>query len=237
MLSNNNKVATIDPDIMSDIQLSLEIMETAWAILDECQHQKNNNNNDDDNLAITYDYKDWIQEQVPRVLTGIGDVLSSLERHADAADVYSRALGYREDIISSKFTTDEEKQSVEYLKCRRLIVESNVLIAEELLACPYDEDVITTETKSVLVRASEGVVDFARGYYDKARDELQETVLLMGQLSASGIDIGEEKEDVCFVATLVMGVGTTLAEIDDNEQNNNDTSSDGPVTKKIKTEK
>ena len=37
---------------------------------------------------------------------------------------------------------------------------------------------MTTESKDVLVKAAERV-DYARGYYDKARDELQETVLLM----------------------------------------------------------
>ena len=67
------------------------------------------------------------------------------------------------------------------------------MIAEELLACPPDQDVITTESQDVLVKAPERV-DYARGYYDKARDELQETVLLMGALAAKGIDLGEEKE-------------------------------------------
>lgn len=211
-------------EIDDDIQLSLEIMETAWAILDECQQT---NPEDMANL-----YSEWIREQVPRILTGIGDVLSSLQRHADAADAYSRALEYREESLENQFTTDSEKQTVEYLTCRRLIVESNVLIAEELLACPSDLDVITTESKSVLVRASEGVIDYARGYYDKARDALQETVLLMGQLSASGVDIGTEKEDICFAATMVMGVGTNLAEIDEQ----NETTSE-PMKKKLTPEK
>lgn len=223
----NNKSEHVDDETNSvdnDIQLSLEMMEIAWAILDECQQNK-------EEQSEWIIYNTWIQQQIPRVLTGIGDVLSSLDRHADAADAYSRALGYRQNYLESYDTN--EKETVSYLTCRRLIVESNILIAEELLACPHDQDVITTESKAILVRASEGVVDYARGYYDKARDELQETVLLMGQLTASGIDIEKEKEDICFVATMVMGVGTMLAEID--EQNELTSKSNTSTNKKLKS--
>ena len=106
-----------------------------------------------------------------------------------------------------------------------------MLIAEELLACPPDQDVIMTESQDVLVKAPERV-DYARGYYDKARDELQETVLLMGALAAKGIDLGQEKENVCFAATLVMGVGTSLAEIDEKAAADADLKE--PANKKIK---
>jgi hypothetical protein len=66
----------------------------------------------------------------------------------------------------------------------------------------------------LIVSAAERV-DYARGYYDKARDELQEVVLLMGQIAAQGGDVEQEKEDVCFIATMVMGVGTNLAQVDE----------------------
>jgi hypothetical protein len=92
-------------------------------------------------------------------------------------------------------------------------VEANILVAEALLECPEDKDVVMTETDAVLVTAAERV-DYARGYYDKARDELQETVYLMARIAESNQNLGTEKEDVCFLATLLMGVGTTLAEYD-----------------------
>lgn len=37
----------------------------------------------------------------------------------------------------------------------------------------------------------------------------------MGKIAASGKNLETEKEDVCFLATLLMGVGTTLAELDE----------------------
>lgn len=53
----------------------------------------------------------------------------------------------------------------------------------------------------------------------------------MGRIAASGKDLGNEKEDVCFLATLLMGVGTTLAEFDEKgaEEESN------PPTKKHKS--
>ena len=201
----------------SDIQLALEMMETAWSILD--QYRENSSNVDK--------YKAWVKEQTPRILTGIGDILSAINRHADSTDAYCRALAHRQVDLAeytNQATDDDdtkktaEQYSLSFLKCRRLLVETNVLIAEELLACPPDKDVVTTESGDMLVSAAERV-EYARGYYDRAREELQETVLLMGELAAKQIALGEEKENVCFAATLVMGVGTSLAEIDEQEEN------------------
>jgi len=87
-------------------------------------------------------------------------------------------------------------------------------VAETLLKCPNGADVVTSESKVLLVKDLERV-DFARGYYDKAKEELQETVFLMGKLASH--DIIAEKEDICFIATMLMGVGTTLAEIDEEQ--------------------
>lgn len=185
----------------NDFELALEMMETAWAIVDAYVQTE----------SSTKPYLDWATEQSPRYLTGIGDTLSASARHADAADVYSRALEHRVELLNA---FDAKNPTTEYLKSRRLIVEANILIAEEFLACPEGEDVITTETNDVLVKAAERV-DYARGYYDKARDELQEAVLLMGEMAAKGIDIAKEKEDICFISTMVMGVGMKLAELDE----------------------
>lgn len=212
-----------DDEEENDIVLALEMMETAWAILDRSVEE-------DDSI-----YEAWTKEQTPRILVGIGDVLSSLGRHADAADVYCRAQGYRQadlETITATFGSNETESplrySVDYLQCRRRLVEVNVLIAEELLACPPDEDVITTESKDILVKGAERI-DYARGYYDKARDELQETVLLMGEMAAKGKSAQQEKENVCFVATMVMGVGTTLAELEEQIETKQ------PAAKRAKT--
>jgi len=206
----------------NDTMLSLEMMETAYSIIDEYLQSETQD---------TETFASWATEQVPRVLTGIGDVLSQLQRHADAADAYSRALGHRQEALR-QFGADD--MSLELLQSRRRVVEANVLIAEELLACPPDQDVVTTETNATLVKATERV-DFARGYYDKARDALQETVLLMGHIAGKGVDLGQEKEDICFVSTMVMGVGMNLAELDEQAQQEAASSSPEPKKKKAKT--
>lgn len=204
-----------DDENDDEIPWALELMETAWAIVDA--HQEGAIKSQD-NLAIQY--REWIAEQVPRILTGIGDVLSALDRHADAADAYLRAQKHRQEALDAmveKAGGNKESDvlfTVHHLQCRRRLVESIVLVAEELLACPDDKDVVTSESHDVLVKAGERV-EYARGYYDKAREELQETVLLMGQLAAKRVDLGDEKENVCFLATMLMGVGERLAEIDE----------------------
>ena len=207
-----------------DIHLALEMIETSWSILDLAHTQES-------------PYRTWIVEQVPRVLTGLGDVLSVLNRHADAADAYLRALQHRQAALehfdqkelnslllqTSKDLTDTEQGEVlEYLKTRRLVVETNVLIAEALLAHEGGVDVVTSESRLELVKAADRV-EYARGYYDASREELQETVVLMGQVKArlpSHELVEEEKENVCFVATLVMATGMTLAELDEKEDGN-----------------
>ena len=40
----------------------------------------------------------------------------------------------------------------------------------------------------------------------------------MANLAARNIDVEVEKEDVCFLATLVMGVGESLAAIDEKTE-------------------
>lgn len=215
--ANGNDEEASDSGGDNDIDLALEMMETAWSILDQAS------------ASSSTSYQEWREEQVPRVLTGIGDVLSSESRHADAADAYLRALEHRQHQLTDIDVEDCRDHAIllEHLRRRRRIVECNVLIAEELLECDPGADVVTTESKTVLVTASDRV-EYARGYYDAAREQLQETVLLMGQLAAKSIDIDEEKENVCFAATMVMGVGTTLAAMDEQQQ-------DEPKAKRAKT--
>jgi hypothetical protein len=227
-----------------DIQLSLEMMENAYSILEEYLEKDSG----DHNSSITpsaRDYRDWAWEQQSRVLTGIGDVLSTMERHADAAHTYFRALELRQERLEQVFgntggdNKDQKKTTIEYMRARRLIVESNILIAHEFLKCTPGADVVTTETKAMIVRAAERV-DYARGYYETARDELHTTISLHAQLSATGAaggnddtanDLTKEKENICYASTMVMDVGVQLARIDEENQA---AESKQPVKKKAK---
>jgi tetratricopeptide (TPR) repeat protein len=208
-----------------DILLALEMMETAWSILDRETISSS--------ASSAVSYPDYIKEQVPRTLTGIGDVFSALNRHADAADAYLRALEHRQNTLEQNLSNSAMLESLAQLECRRKVVEANILIAEELLACPRDQDVVTTEANAVLVTSGE-IVEYARGYYDKARDELQEVVVLLGQLAANNVEVDDEKENICFAATLVMGTGETFAAIDE-EVDGKETTEDERFKKKTKT--
>ena len=262
-------------DDADDIELALEMMETSWSILDayheEMQQRRTVHNREASNGIPTStghrnkNYDHWVLEQIPRVLTGMGDALAMLQRHADAVDAYLRALDHRQTALddylrtiqnrndignggvrttavattattsSTTDSTNDVPSLIQLLKYRRQVVEVTVLVVEELLACGNDHDVITTESQIVLVSKG-NVIEYARGYYDRARSELQETVLLLGQIVAmvpnkstkdhhsstsKGVistmekSIQEEKENICYVATMIMGAGTTLAEIDE----------------------
>lgn len=183
-----------------DFHLACEMMENAWSIIDQ--------------YTETNPTTSWILEQQPRILIGIADVLLLLKRYGDAVDAYTRALPLREAAIQNYH---KEDLTVDRLRASRHVVEANVMIADALLSCPSNQSVITTETNIVLVTADEKEY-YTQGYYDKARDGLQETVVLMGEMAAKGIDLGTEKEDVCFISTLLMGVGERLAEIEELKQ-------------------
>eukprot|EP00536_Pseudo-nitzschia_multiseries_P009336 jgi/Psemu1/297217/fgenesh1_pm.258_\ len=207
-----------DDDDDDDRELALEMMENSFSILEE-YNDRDREQGEDPTPGEDRPYAQWVREQLPRVLLGLGDTLSTLDRHADAADAYSRALEWRRAHLQSWRT--------------------GLLIAEALLACPPGADVVATETGSLIVTASERV-SYARGYYDQARDALQEAVVAMGALPRT-VDLGREKEDVCFLATLVMGVGETLAAIDEQGQDQDQqqaaegaAGSTEPATKKAK---
>ena len=175
--SNNN----------DDLNLALEMMENAWSILEEykeCNEKEEdesstrNDNHDDDENKKKCKYYGWVKVQIPRILLGIGDTLSTLSRHADAADAFSRALELRKVQLQalvaaniSEGSADQNQHTIEHLQAHRMVCEANILIAEELLSCPPNEDVVTTETESLIVKANE-CVSYARGYYDQARDSL-----------------------------------------------------------------
>ena len=224
--SDNGNLSKEDADEndIDDFELALEQMENAFAIIYE--YMSNFNSKDNSNISSDRSaniYLEWVNDQIPRILTGIGDLFVSSDRFAEGVDAYTRAIPYREaEVKRSKDSNSEDKDSLlERLRQSRLLCESNVLVSETLLQCPVDKDVSVTDGDTgsirVLVSASERT-DFARGYYDKARDELQNAVFLMGKIAQSSSDglasLGKEKEDICYLATILMGVGTTLADID-----------------------
>jgi hypothetical protein len=255
-----------------DLLLALEMMETAWSIFDAYQQEHmtstgstNTTESDcDGSTTSSHKYQKWVTEQIPRVLTGIGDTFAAMYRHADSVDAYLRALDHRQTRLnqyleqSQQSTTsstvasvpaasklknnignsDDMQSQLQLLTYRRQVVEATILVVEELLECGNEQDVQTTEGQIILVSKG-NVIEYARGYYDRAREELQETVVLLGQIvamiplqassntttattaiptSSTTIEkaIQEEKENVCYVATMVMGAGTALAEMDEH---------------------
>mmetsp|Transcript_12075 Transcript_12075/g.28619 ORF Transcript_12075/g.28619 Transcript_12075/m.28619 type:complete len:358 (+) Transcript_12075:105-1178(+) len=194
---------TSDNNDSEDLELSLEMIENSFSILEEYKDSTGKGDNK---------YAKWVERQLPRILVGIGDNLSKLNRHGDAADAYSRALELRKacfEEIAGREGSNRNEITIEHLKAHRMVCEAYILIAEELLMCPNNEDILTTETHSLIVKADERL-SYARGYYDQARDVLQEVLVCMGSLPRN-IDLGREKENVCFLATLVMGVGEQIA--------------------------
>jgi len=216
-----------------DLNLALEMMENSFSIVEEYK-EKSRESLSGDNCSKQY--LEWVKKQFPRILLGLGDTLSTLKRHADAADAFSRALELRKEDLQE--FEDRERSSggknltIEHLRAHRMVCDASILIAEELFLCPPENDVVTTETKSLIVKADERV-SYARGYYDQARDALQEAIVLMGSLPRN-VDLGREKEDVCFLATLVMGVGETLAVIDEQATAVAAADSTEPLKKKSK---
>jgi len=208
------KLGRGESQINEDVQLALEQMETAWSILDKHVSPEDESSSSSATAPQSPPlYLDWAKNQLPRILLGIGDVLSFLGQNADAIDAYTRAIPHREAAVQQQ-QQQQSPETVDFLARRRHLAEAFLLVAQELLTCPVGEDVVTSESKVLLVKSTERV-DFARGYYDKARDELQEAVFLMGKIASSGQDLETEKEDVCFLATMLMGVGNTLSDLDE----------------------
>lgn len=214
-----------------DLELAFSMMETAFAVYDNYVQLANSSK------AANSTYLKFAErEQLPRILSNIGDLLSVMGRHADAADAYTRELLFRDANLN---VYENKEMSVEELIDRRKSVEANVLVATELLECLPDQDVVTTETKSCLVKASERE-EYATGYYEQARDQLQETVYLMAKLIAAAKEqkakdaLDKEKENVCFASTLVMGVGEQLAFLKEKNAEKEEAGKLEPAKKKAK---
>jgi hypothetical protein len=237
-LSNNESSDQEENNVEQDVsegdwQLALEMMETAWSILDEYLEPNEADNGEIHEICsditgspTASTYRQWASEQFPRYLTGIGDILSAMNRHADAADAYLRSFNYRTEILGK----DKDAKSLSSLENRRRAVEACILLAEELLQCPPNRDVITTESEEVIAKAEERI-NVTRTFYNQARDQLQDAVLLMAELASQGHNVDSEKESICYVSTLVMGVGMMLAA---NDENADGKSESEPVSKKAK---
>jgi hypothetical protein len=189
----------------SDLGLALELVETSWAIYDQA-------------LETSPDtYREWIQEQLPRALTHIGELLAEYNRYADSIDSFLRSLQHQEAHLE-ELTVKADKsvsESLELLQCRRKITENYMLVAETALECTDATALVTTETKTEIIAAGERV-SFAQGYYQAAQSQFEETLVLMGHLAGKGVELGEEKENVCFASALLMGVGLKLSEIEES---------------------
>jgi len=220
------KVSDGAVDFASDFDIALEEMENAFAIIDEylCQKPTSKSSTDDHKKEVVPNYHSWALDQVPRILTGIGDLYSEIEKHAFAVDAYLRATSYREARVQDK---SKHERSVEVLNYKRLLCESEILVAESLLRCPKDSDVEVLDEngeKTVIVTAAERI-DYARGYYEKAREDLQNTLVYMAKSvkSCDPKQFKKLKEDICFLSTMVMGLGINLSEYDDQTAPDNDT--------------
>jgi len=215
----------MDKEDEEDVLLALELMENAWTIMNDYLQTKTPSvthaSKPADPLCYTITPQ-WVQDQIPRILLGIGDALSYLKRFADAIDSYTLAAQQLEEVIeqeiqNNKKSTDGDvaknssSYSLDILSKKRKLAETFILIAEQLLTSPPGINLVTTESKVLLVSHSEKV-PYAQNYYEKAKDELQNVVYIMGKLASEGHDLETEKEDICFLATMVMGVGMTLEE-------------------------
>mmetsp|Transcript_1055 Transcript_1055/g.1887 ORF Transcript_1055/g.1887 Transcript_1055/m.1887 type:complete len:293 (-) Transcript_1055:984-1862(-) len=153
------------------------------------------------------DYSTWAKDEIPRHLIGIGNVQSFQIKHADAIESYLNALSYREEACVRC-----KDQSVVSLRYQRLLTECYILIAEEMLVCKPGQDVLHSETGTVVVKG-EDVISLAQTYYEQAREKLQDIVYLMATLEGEPSQSSEsEKQDICHLATMLVEVGMGLAE-------------------------
>ena len=231
--------------IREDLSLALEMMENAYSIYEdyikkpeEESSSSDSKTDDGGKQEPPPPYFQWVTDEIPRVLLGIGDALAAANRHADAIDIYSRGLNARK-VQLKQFNNGETSLSVEQLRAHRLICEATVLMAEQLLATYNDseDDVVTTETKELIVKADERM-EYIQEYYQQARAALHETCLYMAKCAGAKIDgVDDEKEDVCFTATLVMGVGEAIEAIREKteEEDQDVKTSTEPVKKKAKS--
>lgn len=197
-------VANSSPGYADAIEEALEYMAESVKILfryyTDCndainvENSATNVKSDASTNSKTNLYRDWVQNQIPRVLIGIGNVMSFRGAHSQAVESYLNAIPYREETLEyfkqlevpGRCTVTNQ---LEVLRCHRLVVEVHVLIAEELLLCPKGQDVKSqshhevnaimhdgldeTVASIVIVKSAERLL-LAKNYYEQGKDQLQE---------------------------------------------------------------
>eukprot|EP00581_Thalassiosira_minuscula_P007520 CAMPEP_0183710982 /NCGR_PEP_ID=MMETSP0737-20130205/6586_1 /TAXON_ID=385413 /ORGANISM="Thalassiosira miniscula, Strain CCMP1093" /LENGTH=413 /DNA_ID=CAMNT_0025939373 /DNA_START=12 /DNA_END=1253 /DNA_ORIENTATION=- len=239
--NDNSEANANDDDDNDDVKLALDMMETSIAIF--ISHTTKS----DGNGAETENDVEWASGQLPRILVCIGDLHSFREHYGNAVDAYCRALRYREEAwdgrkkakCNGSSSSDEkvELMTVEDLTCQRQLIETCVLIAEALLACPEGEDVVCDlddnnddeeerakvsssgaaaaaaqpkkSNVKVLVPSKERK-NFIQSYYEMAREGLEELLYRMGKMKGANIDIGDEKRDIGYCVMMVVGIGNAM---------------------------
>ncbi len=227
------------------IEEALEYMAKSCAILyshagvdngidiDHYTEHEQHKSNSRDAFSEQDSYVEWAKDQIPRVLIGIGDLHGYQKKHAEAIEVLLNAIPYREDAAKEcKMDKDVHVEiGVSSLRVHRLLVETYVLAAEQLLMCPSDEDQVHGETQNVIVKGKD-VGRLAQTYYDQAKEKLQDIVYMMASMEQkakgpeSSSNLESEKQDICHLATMLMEVGMNLAsrieEEEEKERNSND---------------
>lgn len=222
----------ISDDIRDLIEDSLEYMAKSCSILylqsEELKNKKPLVQSQD--IKIT-DYYGWIHEQLPRNLIGIGRILSFQGNHGESVESFMNAIPFLEKM----FETFEEKSDPAYLRAHRLLIEGYVQVAEELLMCPEGQDIALNHDNTLIIKSSERVPQ-ARFYYDKSREGLQEVVFSMAKMEQEKKLPISEKEDICYLATMLMHVGMSLTHAEDtvSDVNNGNVLSCTNPTKKRK---
>lgn len=153
-------------------------------------------------------FREWINDQLPRNLIGLGRILSFQGKHADAVESFINAIPFREKNLDQC----SKKTSPPSLRLRKLLLESYVYIAEELLLFPFGQDVVQSETYNVMFASSERIPQ-ARFYYDRSREVLEDIVFLMAELEQENNLPSSEKEDICYLATMLIHLGMSLDNI------------------------
>jgi len=127
---------------------------------------------DESTDAMKSQYSQWATDQLPRILIGIGNFQSHQHKHADAVESYLNAVPYREE-AAKKCNKPDSNIDAASLRLHRLLAEAHVLIAEELLMCSTGQDLVHSETGSVIVKADD-VTNLAQNYYDQGKEKLQD---------------------------------------------------------------
>lgn len=220
----------VSDDIRHLIEDSLEYMAKSCSILySQLQELKNKKPPvQSQDIKIT-DYHGWIHEQLPRNLIGIGRILSFQGNHGESLESFMNAI----PILEKMFDTFEEKSDPAYLRAHRLLIEGYVQVAEELLMCPEGQDIALSNDNTLIIKNSERVPQ-ARFYYDKSREGLQELVFSMAKMEQEKKLPISEKEDICYLATMLMHVGMSLTHAEDtvSDVNNGNVSCTNPTKKR-----